>query len=50
MNRYTFLRKGLFESMDKFEGKLNAMVKQGWHVHSFTQNAESTTLLLEREK
>lgn len=50
MKKYIFLRKGIFQSLSKFEVKLNNMVKQGWHVHSFSQHAESTIVLLEREK
>ena len=35
--------------MEKFEVKLNGMVNQGWAVHSFAQDAESTTVLMVRE-
>lgn len=50
MKRYTFLKKGLFQNMDKFETELNNMVKQGWNVHSFAQDSGECTVLLEREK
>lgn len=50
MKKYTFLQKGLFQNMNKFEIKLNNMVKQGWEVHSFSQHADNTMVMLCRDK
>jgi hypothetical protein len=50
MDNYKFLKKGLFESIDKFEGKLNQIVRDGWKVINFTHDHNSIIVLLERVK
>ncbi len=48
MNKYKFLKKGVFESLDKFEKKLNEKVTEGWRVVNFTNDHDGIVVLLER--
>ena len=48
MQKYKFLTKGLMESMDKFEKRLNATVDTGWKVVNFTSGGVGIVVLLEK--
>lgn len=47
---YKFLKKGFFESLNAFEEKLNAEVRDGWKVVNFTNDHNAIVVLLERSK
>jgi hypothetical protein len=48
VEKYKFLQKGSFESLAKFEKKLNEMVSTGWRVVNFTNDHGGFVVLLER--
>jgi len=50
MQKYKFLQKGTFESLDKFEKKLNEVVSGGWKVINFTEDHGGIVVLLERTR
>lgn len=45
-----FLKKGAFESLNKFEKKLNETVGSGWRVVNFTNDHGGIVVLLERNR
>lgn len=50
MDKYKFLKKGAFESLEKFEKKLNETVNAGWRVVNFTEDHGGIVVLLERTR
>jgi hypothetical protein len=49
MDRYRFLRKKSWESLEKFETRLNESTSRDWKVLNFVQDG-GILVLLEREK
>jgi len=50
MQQYKFLKKGAFESLDKFEKKLNEVANTGWKVINFDYDHGGVVVLLERSR
>ncbi|MEQ8245823.1 DUF4177 domain-containing protein [Fulvivirga sp.] len=50
MDNYKFIKKGLFESLNTFQEKLNAQAREGWKVVNFVGDHSSIIVLLERSK
>ena len=48
MQLYKFLKKGTFESLEKFEKKVNEEARGGWKVINFAHDYESVIVLFER--
>lgn len=46
--RYRFLKRKSFESLEKFEGRLNEETTSGWRVVSITHDGYTLVALLER--
>lgn len=49
IQRYRFFRQKAFESVDKFEIRLNDECRKGWRVVSITGNNAGLVVMLERE-
>lgn len=47
--RYRLIKKGAFESLKKFEQRLNEECVSGWKAISISDANSSITVLLERE-
>lgn len=50
MSQYKFVKKGLFESLSKFEKKLNDTANSGWRVVNFSYQHGEMIVLLERNR
>ena len=49
-SKHKFFKQKSFEKLEKFEGRLQEMITQGWNVHSFTSDHGAITVLLERDR
>ena len=50
MRIYKIEKKGLFESVSKFEKKLNQMALEGWKAVSMANGEGTILVLLEKER
>lgn len=50
MDNYKFLKKGAFESLSKFEKRLNSEASVGWKAIGFTSDHGQSVVLLERSR
>lgn len=50
MANYKFLKKGIFESLDKFEKKVNEFSLKGWKPISISQEGGYLIVLFEKER
>ena len=50
MANYKFLKKGTFESLDKFEKKVNEFSLKGWRAVSMGHDGASIIVLFEKER
>ncbi len=50
MQKYQFFKKGTFESLAKFEKRLNEMADSGWQAVTTTSDNGQMVVLLERVK
>lgn len=48
MGNYKFLKRKGFESLDKFEKRINEIASQGWKVVNFTSDHGGLIVLFER--
>ncbi len=48
MDEYKFFKKNVFESLDKFERRLNEMCQQGWKPISIASDQGTTIILLQK--
>lgn len=48
MERYRLVSKGIFESTDKFEKRLNALSLEGWKAISISHNGGHMVVLMEK--
>ncbi len=50
MRTYKIVRKGTFESLSKFEKRLDALALEGWKALGITNDHGGTTVLMEKER
>lgn len=50
MQNYQFLKKGTFETVAKFEKRLNEVAGSGWKAIGMTSDHGTITVLLEKIK
>jgi hypothetical protein len=50
MRTYKIVKKGLFESNDKFEKRLDLLALEGWKAFSIATDHSTLSVLMEKEK
>ncbi len=50
MDRYKIIKKGIFESLSKFDERINSLSLEGWRAISIASDQGTMTVLMEREK
>jgi len=50
MEKYKIIYKGFFESVSKFEERLNALSLEGWKAISIASDQGSMKVLLEKKR
>jgi len=50
MERYSILKKGVFESQSKFEERINSLALQGWSAISISHQGAQMVVLMEKAK
>ena len=50
MANYKFLKKGTFESLDKYEKKVNEFSQKGWKVVNMGLHGADLVILFEKER
>lgn len=50
MNNHKFLKQKTFESLEKFEKRLQETISQGWRVHGFTSDHRTIIVMLDRDR
>ncbi len=46
---YKIVKKGLFESIEKFEGRINELADDGWIAVSISSESNSSIVILMRK-
>lgn len=46
MDKYKFLKKGLFESLQKFEGRINEQARKGYNAIAMTREPNGYMVVL----
>jgi hypothetical protein len=50
MNRYRIIKKKAFESLEKFESRMNSECGNGWRIVNLCSDNHTIYVLLERER
>jgi hypothetical protein len=50
MEKYSIVKKGVFESHTKFEEKINSLALQGWKALSISHQGAQMVVLMEKAK
>ena len=50
MRTYKLIRKGVFESHNKFEKRLDALALEGWKAIGIATDHSTLTVLMEKER
>jgi hypothetical protein len=48
MKKYQILKKGFFESHDKFENRINQLAFEGWKASSISHQGTQMVVLMEK--